>query len=491
MIEYEHFLGRISVPGPDDDLTPLYRLKEGAAWWSADTETTGLKIFSKGYRVRLVQVGTRDEAWVLRPGWHDRAIADMTMDAWWHNMPFDALSLEQSEGLAAPETLATGHDSEILSRVLDPRGRDKGGVGHKLKDLSTELLGLPVKDAREVVLKEFKRLFGGRALAKDMWANIPIDNEVYVRYAGQDVFLEARLAEYLSERIAERKLQRFVDFEHALLPKIVQMQRIGTRFDAPWAKEKQAVFLERTQEAEQELRETWHVDQSATWVHTSKTNLITRFTQLGVKWVKRTDKGAISLDASVLDEIRRGGGDAGGLAEAVLKAKQSLHYANYLHSALELAGKDGRIHPSTRPMQAATARMSISDPPVQQWPTGQDGDLVRGCLIADDGDDLWSADYSQVEWRVGAAVSGDKKLREMILAGEDIHATFAEVLYGKNFTKEQRSFGKGGGFGWLYRGLPKGIHRDMLEKNPLMTPPLAKVRQACRIGDRFSGGSLG
>ena len=104
--------------------------------------------------IRMVQVGTRDEAWLLNPEYpeHFSAIAELThIDGTrWHNAPFDSLSLEQDERLRlnAMQTLNAADDTEIKSRLLDPRDQKHGGKGHHLKGLCEQYLKLPVKDAR-------------------------------------------------------------------------------------------------------------------------------------------------------------------------------------------------------------------------------------------------------------------------------------------------------------------------------------------------------
>jgi DNA polymerase-1 len=93
--------------------------------------------------------------------------------------------------------------------------------------------------------------------------------------------------------------------------------------------------------------------------------------------------------------------------------------------------------------------MSMSQPALQNVPRGGD---VRGCLIADPGDVLVSADYAQIEFRVAAVVTGDDVLRRAILDGADIHADVAASLFGPGFTAEQRNLAKRAGFGRMYGG---------------------------------------
>lgn len=482
MKEFAHALGRIYVPGPDDSLDDLYRLRGMAKTWAADTETTGLNVFQDGFRVRLVQVGTADEAWILRPEWHIEAIADMTQDAWWHNAQYDALALEQSEGIPYEATGGTASDTEILARLLDPRGKDKGGRGHALKDLADYYVMDGVKDARREVLTAAKSALGRSLTAANMWELVPADLEAYLFYAGQDVLLTARLADALLPKIASRNLEKLSGFEHNFARKCAQMTRIGTAFDADYADEAEHSFDTDLTVAEKRLVEDWRIKQTATYAHTSKKSLLDAFGNLGAKFTKVSEKtGAPSLDAEVLDSLKRQGGDVAGLATAVLDAKRAKHYGDYIRGLKAAVGKDGRIHPGIRPMAAATARMSISDPPIQQYP--RDDKRIRGCLIADPGHVIVTADYAQVEFRVAAGISQDPVMMRDIIEGADLHEVTATVLFGTEFTPEQRVLAKNVGFGRLYGGSPRGIRNMMMTTNPAMTPSLAKVERAVKAFD--------
>jgi DNA polymerase-1 len=454
------------VPGPGDSLDPLYALhtKHVDKFWSADTETTGKYPWAPGYSVRIVQVGIANQAWVLRPEWFLDDIYALTRRAWWHNAPFDAVSLFTAFGFDPTETMEGARDSSIYSRLLDPRDPSKGGVGHRLKDLGEHLLELPVKDEK----KELVRV--GRAMkikAADIWRDIPVDNEEYQRYAGQDVLLTARIAAILETKVKQRKLERFVMFEHALARRAIHMRVDGTRVDRKYAGQSRQQLLDYVDRKEADLEKEGVVKTSAAYFSTSSASIMSILKTRGAKFTKVSEKtGKPSLDASVLEEIRDKGGDAGELARLVLEAKKAKHYADYMAGLLELSQRDGRIHPSINTLQAATARMSISDPPLQQYPQQgvelDDGLTIpiRHAIMADPGEVLISADFAQVEFRVAAAVSGDPVMRARILAGDDLHAITAEIMFGPDFTREERDIVKRVGFGRLYRGTVRGISRQ-------------------------------
>lgn len=486
-----HELGMVYVPAQGDSLDGLYRLRQNNQVWAADTETTGLNQYAPGFRVRIVQVGTTDEAWILRPDFyeHRQAIVDMTADATWHNYVFDALALEESCNFDFEWIAEGARDTDILSRLLDPRDRSKGGTGHKLDDLGQHYLRTASKkDAKAALVAEARRLKLG-IKAEDIFRDIPIDNDEYLRYAGQDVFLTARLAVELGALVKARGLDKFEAFELPLSARLANMQRTGLAFDPVWAKRAEDEYDEELAVAEKRLRERWSVEQTATYAHTSRKSLQARFEALGVTWTRFSEKsGDPSLDAEVMAEIALNEDDAGYLARDVLKARRNKHYGDYIRTMFAQLGTDGRIHPNVRPMQAATARMSVTGVPVQQFP--REDPRPRGCIHADEGHVILSADYAQVEFRVGAAVSGDPVMRADILNGVDLHAATATAMFGEGFTKQQRQTAKPVGFGRLYMGTAKGIHAGMIKADPETCPPIALVKRGIAGYDKRYRGSI-
>lgn len=494
MKKLDHPLGTIYVPGPRDKLDRLYDLHQRAGIWAADTETTGLNQYKDDFQVRIVQVGTTNEAWILDPRYHLQAIVDMVTrrPTWWHNWVYDGLAMEESLGIDFDDFFRNVEDTDIVSRLVDPRPPMKGGVGHKLKDLGERFVMKGVKDARAQVLAEGKRLFGTRNFnADNMWRDIPIDNEIYLLYAGQDVFLTARLVDPLGDRLRAKGLERFYKFERPLSRRLAQMQRIGVPFDDEWASAAEVEYDEEFSKWEQILIEDYRITPTASGnVHTSATALKNAFLSMGARLDKKTKpskrypEGQDSLDKSVLQELwQHKDPDISGLAEATLKAKQNKHYGDYIRGMRDKLGKDGRIHPNIRPMQAATHRMSIGDPPVQQFPRGDA--RVRGCLVSDEGEVIITADYAQVEFRVGAAVSGDPVMKSRIINGDDLHEVTATALFGAGFTKDQRQASKPIGFGRLYMGSAKGIRQQMVESDTTgYVPGINEIKRAIAAFDK-------
>lgn len=322
-----------------------------------------------------------------------------------------------------------------------------------------------------------------------MWTKIPVDDPTYNVYAGQDVFITARCAWLFEEKLADLGLERMYRYERPLSHKLAQMQRTGMAFDSEWAAKVEHEYDVIYDEFEHELAEEWGIVKGGEFYHTARKGLIRRFEQLGQKWAKYSEKtGDPSLDKSVIRELVAFGhtSDIQRLAYAVQQAKGNRHYGDYVRGMRALVGRDGRIHPNVRPMQAATHRMSISDPPIQQFP--RDDTRVRGCLIPDPGEVILSADFAQVELRVAAALSGDPAMIEAITSG-DIHAVAASAMFDyKPDTprgKKQRQASKAVAFGRIYLGGAPGIYKALAESDTTgELPTLEMVQRGTRAFDK-------
>ena len=126
----------------------------------------------------------------------------------------------------------------------------------------------------------------------------------------------------------------------------------------------------------------------------------------------------------------------------------------YLGPLPSLIGEDGRLHTTFNQAVASTGRLSTTNPNLQSIPIRTElGREIRSAFVAEPGFRLLSADYSQVELRILAHVSGEPKLREAFARGEDIHAATASEVLGKpqaELTKDERNVAKMVNFGIIY-----------------------------------------
>jgi DNA polymerase-1 len=257
-----------------------------------------------------------------------------------------------------------------------------------------------------------------------------------------------RLAPLYRERIRERGLERLYDeIELPLTAVLAAMEDFGVRIDTYRMGEITARLADRVEELEARAYELAGEE----FVIGSPMQLgHILFEKLGLT-PGRKGKTGYSTDGKVLRAIR---GDHE-IVPVVEEWRELTKLVNtYLGPLPTLIGDDGRLHTTINQHVAATGRLSTSSPNLQAIPirTGL-GREIRSAFVADTGHRLLSADYSQIELRILAHVSGEPKLREAFLRGEDIHtATAAEVL-GKDpatLTKDERAIAKMINFGIVY-----------------------------------------
>jgi DNA polymerase-1 len=257
-----------------------------------------------------------------------------------------------------------------------------------------------------------------------------------------------RLAPLLHERVAERGSDSlYRDVELPLSRVLGAMEDAGVRIDTYRMGEITARLADRVEELESRVHELAGEE----FVIGSPVQLgRVLFEGLGLT-PGRKGKTGYSTDSKVLRAIR----DDHEIVPAIEEWRELTKLLNtYLGPLPTLLGEDARLHTTLNQTVAATGRLSTSNPNLQAIPIRTElGREIRSAFVAEPGHRLLSADYSQIELRILAHVSGEPKLREAFLRGEDIHtATAAEVL-GKDpatLTKDERNIAKMINFGIVY-----------------------------------------
>ena len=257
-----------------------------------------------------------------------------------------------------------------------------------------------------------------------------------------------RLREPLLERVKERGHERlYREIELPLTPVLVAMEQVGVKIDTYRMGEITARLADRVEELEAKAHEL------------AGEEFILRSTQQVARILfekleltpGRKGKTGYSTDTRVLRTIR-------GEHEIVPVIEEWREYSKLLNTYLgplpSLLGDDGRLHTTFNQTVAATGRLSTSNPNLQAIPIRTElGREIRSAFVAEPGWKLVSADYSQIELRILAHVSGEPKLREAFARGEDVHrATAAEVLGvdPAELTTAQRAIAKMINFGIVY-----------------------------------------
>ena len=257
-----------------------------------------------------------------------------------------------------------------------------------------------------------------------------------------------RLAEPMRARLEERgNLRLYETIELPLTGVLSAMEDAGVRIDTYRMGEITARLADRVEELESKAYEL-----AGEEFMLGSTQQVARilFEELQLT-PGRKGKTGYSTDTRVLRTIR-GEHEIVGVIEEWRELTKLLN--TYLGPLPELIGEDGRLHTTFNQAVAATGRLSTSSPNLQAIPIRTElGREIRSAFVAEPGSKLISADYSQIELRILAHVSGEPKLREAFERGEDIHtATAAEVL-GKDpatLTKGERAVAKMINFGIIY-----------------------------------------
>lgn len=410
-----------------------------------DTETNARDLYDPDFKVRLVQFGTRDEAWALPAegfGWAiKRVLRDRSRRFILHNAPYDTIGLHLNGFVDGRELIDRVEDSYIPCHLTDPRDISEGGIGHKLKDQAWYCIDPNVPDAEAELKQAFKDMKARRH--KDGWAMIPVNHPAYTLYGGLDPMLAWRINEVQRKEVKNLGISHFLDYEHRIQQITTRMTIRGIPIDVGYTTQLQTE-LHGEFEYWSEVAEQLGVENV-----NSTQQVGAMLIEQGWEPEEFTEKsGQPKVSDDVLTKLEKGGNK---LAEAVLNAKRAAkRNSSYVETMLELRDGDDRVHPLIAALRARTARMSISSPPFQQLPA--DDHVIRRCVVPGYGLVLVSTDYQAVEMRILAALAGVRRMRDAILEGADLHGYTAALIWGDDFTKAQRAIAKNIGFGKVYCG---------------------------------------
>jgi len=268
-----------------------------------------------------------------------------------------------------------------------------------------------------------------------------------------------RLAPVLRERLRERGSE--VLYDHIELPLaavLASMEDAGIKIDTYRMGEITARLADRVEELETKAHEL-----AGEEFMLGSTQQVARilFEKLELT-PGRKGKTGYSTDTRVLRSIRQD-------HPIVVVIEEWREYSKLLNTYLQplpsLLAEDGRLHTHFNQAVASTGRLSTSNPNLQAIPIRTElGREIRSAFVAEPGHKLVSADYSQVELRILAHVSGEPKLRESFARGEDIHTTTAAEVLGKDpatLTKDERNIAKMVNFGIIYGISSYGLSENL------------------------------
>lgn len=385
---------------------------------------------------------------------------------------FDLLGLDHA-GLGNLEELASKTiNTHILAHLLDPRAAGEGtGRGHGLKELAQFYVDPKATDGKSELHEVFRKEY--KTTIEKGWAVIDIDHPKYVTYTGLDVIYGSRLFDALADELRSMKLAELSRFEHRVSRICSQMVKRGFALDVPYTEDLVVKFTDEAFVAS-ELAKGYGLENVNSPAQVGKALMA-----MGWEPKEFTSTGQPKADKAVLVALE----DAGNpLAKAIREAKRAGKWReSYAQAMLDVRDENDRIHPKLSPLKARTARMAISRPPLQQLPSRDTGGesvwRVRRALVADPGHLIFSVDYATLEMRLLAVMADVELLKKAIWDEQDLHEFTAALLYGPEFTKEQRKIAKNVGYGKVYGGGVAGVAR-------LTGAPVDAVRKAIAEYDR-------
>ena len=293
------------------------------------------------------------------------------------------------------------------------------------------------------------------------------------KYACEDADVTLKLKNILEKELESNGVKKlFEEIEMPLVPVLAYIERNGVRIDTEALKETSKHFTIRMREIEEEIYKLAGMEFN---VSSPKQVGEVLFDRLKiVEKAKKTKTGQYVTSEEVLESLK----GKHQIVEKILDyrgLKKLL--STYIDTLPELINpKTGRIHTSFNQTVTATGRLSSSNPNLQNIPVrDDDGKEIRKAFIPDDGCEFFSADYSQIELRIMAHLSGDKNMIEAFKEEQDIHAATAAKIYKidiNEVTREQRSKAKTANFGIIYGisvfGLAERLNVDRKEAKELI-----------------------
>ncbi len=440
----------------EKDLQALLGTLSGAEEICFDTETTsrdplqaelvGISFAVKSYQAYYLPVN-HDYPGAPKQLPRDRVLSalkpimeNLSIRKVGQNIKYDLLVLSQY-GI---EVKGISFDAMIASYLLNP-----GKPSHSLDAIALEYLSYKTMTYEDVT-----------GTGKKQISFSAVDVKTATRYSGEDADIALRLKQKLAPMLSEQNLGKlFQNIEMPLMEVLADMERTGVKVDAPFLNamsrklEKEIAGIEKT---------IYELAGTEFNINSPKQLADILFVKLQLTPVKRTKTG-FSTNVDVLEALAH----LHPLPAEILRyrtlAKLKSTYIDALPAMIN--PKTGRLHTSLNQTVTATGRLSSSEPNLQNIPIRTDvGREIRRAFIAEPGSSLLSADYSQIELRVLAHMSGDPSLILTFQNNEDVHTRTASEIFGlppEEITPEMRRKAKAVNFGIIYGISAFGLAQDI------------------------------
>ena len=326
-------------------------------------------------------------------------------------------------------------DTMIAHYLLNPDGR------HGMDYLSEIYLSYTPIPIESLIGKKGKNQKTLRSVSLEQQTN----------YAAEDADITFQLYEKFAPQLKKENLESlFYDVEMPLMKVLAKMELAGVALDTDWLSKESLDLENDLRELEKKIfalsREEFNINSPK-----QLGDILFAKLHLDPK-AKKTKTGQYSTSEEVLQKLAGKHTIIGHILEYRTYQKLKSTYVDALPQ--EIQPKDGRVHTHFSQTTAATGRLASLNPNLQNIPIRTlRGQQIRGAFVADKGKKIISADYSQIELRLIAEVSGEDNMIKAFQNGEDIHASTASKLFKvpiTDVTKSQRSQAKAVNFGIIY-----------------------------------------
>ncbi|WP_093666605.1 DNA polymerase I [Sphingomonas gellani] len=346
-----------------------------------------------------------------------------------HNLKYDMIVLGR-QGIA----VAPYDDTIVMSFDLDA-----GLHGHGMDELAATHLSHSCIAFKDVV-----------GVGKSQRGFHEVDLAAATRYAAEDADVTLRLWRRFKPRLPhEQATQVYESVDRPLVAVISDMERHGIKVDRERLSALSAEFAGQIAQAEGEIH---RMAGGPFTIGSPKQLGDVLFDRLGLKGGRKGKSGVYSTDVTELERIAREGGEGSEIVRKVLDWRQLTKLKNTYTDALQeqINPETGRVHTSYSLTGAQTGRLSSTDPNLQNIPIRTEvGRQIRDAFVAEPGNVILAADYSQIELRLAAHMADVPQLRDAFARGDDIHSLTAQELFG-SVDRDTRSRAKTINFAILY-----------------------------------------
>ncbi len=366
-------------------------------------------------------------------------LAKKTIKKIGHNIKFDMAALFT----AGFDLQGVDFDTMVAAYLLKP-----GERRFKLDTLVFSEFGHQMTSIESLIGKK----------GKNQLSMAEVDSHTISDYACEDADYTFRLYQKLKKEIKEAKLDKlFKQIEMPLIPVLFAMEKNGVKIDEKYLNKLRNTIQKKIDDLENKIHKLCGVKFNIASPQQLKEILFKKL-QIPTEGLKKIKTG-ISTAAGELEKMK----NLHPVIPLILEYRELTKLqSTYVESLPKLINpKTGRIHTSFNQTITATGRLSSSDPNLQNIPIRTElGRKIRGAFIAEHRNKLLSADYSQIELRVVAHLSGDQNMINTFKAGKDIHQATAAYIFDVPFsavTPEMRRKAKEVNFGILYGMGPFGL----------------------------------